>query len=87
LYPFSVFDASGIVGKVYPNPADDMVSIELNDHLETTLSAFDLSGRKVFEVSGVRSAYQMSVSDWSSGVYVLRVAQQNKLATVQLIVR
>ncbi len=87
LGPWSIYDGSGIVGNVYPNPASDLVNIELSDASETVVSIYDLSGRKVFEASGIRGSYELSVSNWSSGMYILRIAQQNKLATVQLNVR
>ncbi|HLP21814.1 MAG TPA: S8/S53 family peptidase [Chitinophagales bacterium] len=60
---------------VYPNPAEDMVTVScpLFAEAKTTLDVFDIAGRKIFEAIPAATNYRLSTAQWNTGLYFLRV--------------
>lgn len=65
--------------KMYPNPSQDYVTIELPTRLEseTNLQIFDLYGKQIHEqgLQGVKTS--IDVSKWQSGIYVIQLSNGN----------
>lgn len=66
--------------QIYPNPATESLSILLNEKESATIEVFDETGRRIHsqksntEVSNI----EMNISDFSSGIYTVRVTQANR---------
>ncbi|WP_162096806.1 T9SS type A sorting domain-containing protein [Anaerophaga thermohalophila] len=62
------------VSSVFPNPADELVTITLNGNA-AAVSVVDLSGKVVFAVSDVAGIDDLpvEVSAWNKGVYMVMV--------------
>ena len=72
--------------KLYPNPvADGKVYISTNENATKQISIYDVLGTQVLETS--ITGDELFISELDAGVYVLRVFQNNKVATRKLIVR
>lgn len=72
--------------KLYPNPVTDgKVFISTTENSTKQISIYDVLGTKVLETS--ISGNELLVSELNAGVYVLRVYQNNKVATRKLIVK
>ncbi len=77
---------------VYPNPATDVLNISIeNEALNTVnVSIFSITGSQVYQlnrnVSGVNNL-EISVADWQSGVYFVRIENGGKTAIQKLIVQ
>lgn len=72
--------------KVYPNPVTDgtlYISTELNE--EKTVQVFDLLGKQVMNVK--TSAESINISTLLTGVYVVKITEDGKSATVKLTVK
>ncbi|MBI1315369.1 T9SS type A sorting domain-containing protein [bacterium] len=87
LYPWSTYDAQGLVGKIYPNPATDRLTIELNSAERATITVVDMVGREVYRVEDFRPGEGLSVASWAKGLYTLRIVQQGHMATHKFSVR
>jgi len=72
--------------KCFPNPAATNVNIAV-DADATSISAFDPSGRLVWENNHPQQLNTMNVSDFAEGVYMIRVQYPNYTATRKLIVK
>ncbi len=59
--------------RIYPNPADKMVTIEWEGWMYDKIEIFDLLGRRVesFEATGGRK--YLDTSDWNPGIYLLQI--------------
>jgi hypothetical protein len=77
------FDSQSFV--VYPNPANELVSIKTNKHLKK-VQLFNISGQLVFDqtVSGNKTA--INIADFKSGIYVLKVFSHNQIITKKLVI-
>ena len=72
--------------KLYPNPVTDgKVYISTNENATKKISIYDVLGTQVLETS--ITGNELFISELDAGVYVLRVFQNNKVATRKLIVR
>lgn len=76
--------------KVYPNPANGIVNISAlkTTQGEATLNLYDLNGRKLMSKT-VKSSVEntINVSDFSSGVYILKINTGRHTQTEKLIVK
>ena len=65
--------------KLYPNPANDIIQIELDTELNESviLSIFDLSGRVVLEEKIKAATSSLDISDLSKGAYIYRLVDKN----------
>ena len=75
---------------VYPNPADQLVTIRaLNLDGQTQLKVFSVTGEVVFErlVNIGTDTFEINASAWSSGVYVIQVMNGEKVGTRKVIIK
>ncbi len=77
--------------KVHPNPATDQLTLEFSLEQKSTviIEIFDLSGRKVSEISnnlneGVQRI-DYNVNGYSSGVYYIRVQAGHRVETIKWV--
>ena len=73
--------------KIYPNPTKDFLNISMNITftIETsTIKITDLFGRTILELQG---SQQINIKELNPGIYFLQVYNQEKLITVEKIVK
>lgn len=67
--------------KLYPNPANNMLTVEWEGGVYVDIEIFDIVGRRVdyFRATGGRK--YMDISHWQAGIYIVQVGgiQQKKL--------
>lgn len=74
--------------RIYPNPAHDKVTVDINPELvtpATELTLFDLIGRPVLHTPLHASHSSLDVSHLPQGVYTLRIATRQGTVTCRLI--
>ena len=75
----SVFNtlAEPVNFKVYPNPADAFLIIELgaDDYKEKLVSVYNISGKLIFQ-DNFSSKIQIITNDWTPGLYLVKVDNQ-----------
>ncbi|WP_442264983.1 T9SS type A sorting domain-containing protein [Tenacibaculum sp. ZS6-P6] len=73
---------------VYPNPTNNKTftltsaSVDVKD-----IQIFNMIGKKVYETSVSGTKKDVNVSSISSGMYILKVVESNKVATQRLIIK
>ena len=72
--------------KLYPNPVtNSRVYITTTENRPKNISIFDVLGTKVLESKLIGK--ELNLSSLDSGVYLLRVYENNKVATRKLIIK
>jgi rhodanese-related sulfurtransferase len=72
--------------KLYPNPATDHLTLESNNPLISgTLSIFDLNGKEIIKQTVKDIKSEIDISSLSSGVYMLRLANNQTLETIRFV--
>jgi O-glycosyl hydrolase len=79
-----VFDATSASAmnimqyKIYPNPASDLLNIELSPNQFKELVITDITGRLVFRKNILSDHFSINVNNWNKGVYVIRMKGDKK---------
>ena len=86
-------DPSGVLNnlKVYPNPTDGLIYIELNlpDYTNIRLEFYDETGRKIYirEFSNVNSIHEsMDMSVVKPGLYFLKMSTEKAQVVKNIVV-
>lgn len=69
---------------VFPNPADEVLNITSNSTLEKNVQLFDLTGKKVLNVTTIST---VNVADLKAGIYVAKITEGGKTATRKVIIK
>jgi len=74
--------------KIYPNPASDYISIDVDEEIES-IEILDLSGRVVLEVNGMQSTKnkRVDISQLQGGVYLVRTHTAGKITLGKVVVQ
>ena len=89
-FPTSLLEMEETMIQVYPNPATDFVTIRLAEALSNqpvNVVVTDMMGRKMHSEDGVNSTSTIDVSQWPSGVYVIRLAQEGIWGVMKFVKR
>ena len=89
-YPLAVADASLPDVAVYPNPATDAIVLRGEALLQNgpyRLTVTDVLGREMTNVQVASPCHSIDVSNWSSGVYVVRFEQEGFSSVQKLLKR
>lgn len=70
--------------KIYPNPASDQLFIETDLVGDFTIEIFDATGRIVFN-SAFNSSTNISLINFSSGIYFLKIISENGFAGINFV--
>ncbi|NVO03909.1 MAG: T9SS type A sorting domain-containing protein, partial [Bacteroidetes bacterium] len=70
--------------KIYPNPANNCLSIELIQKSEITI--FELSGKIVFSTSLEKGVNQIPISNLAKGIYFLKTNTNSNVNTQKIII-
>ncbi|MDC8002795.1 T9SS type A sorting domain-containing protein [Aureisphaera galaxeae] len=70
---------------LYPNPAQTQINIVSQLSGEKTVAIFDISGKKVIDQT--MSNDTLDISQLTSGMYIVKIAQESATSTKKLIVR
>ena len=89
----STLDASTSLGSVsvYPNPASSFVNIDFGQNLgsgQARVEVLDMLGRKVYAsgLISVESTFQLNTSEYSKGVYLIRISRGTESVTKKLMI-
>ncbi|WP_107040230.1 T9SS type A sorting domain-containing protein [Brumimicrobium mesophilum] len=72
--------------KVYPNPSNEYVTIDLGNTNQANIKILDLNGKVVYDLGVVNSSAKLDVSGWSKGVYFAHVNNANKNEVLKIVV-
>lgn len=72
---------------VYPNPANNVVYINMNAALinQTTIQMYDAIGKLVISEKVKNTTTTISIMDYASGIYTIRVVSDNNQSIIKLI--
>lgn len=71
---------------VYPNPANEFVTVELPAATQATGSVFNTTGSLVKTIESFTAKTEVSVGDFTPGVYFLHIQSEEKTSIIKLVV-
>jgi hypothetical protein len=74
--------------QIFPNPTTESLSILLNEKETATIEVFDETGRRMHKekTNTEVSKIELNISEFSSGIYTVRVTQANH-ASAQIFIK
>ncbi|MBN4072436.1 T9SS type A sorting domain-containing protein [Crocinitomix catalasitica] len=87
--PLSISNEMGFEFRLYPNPAEDFVTIRSGMDLNgTEIAIYDLTGSLVYsKLIGWTNSVNIDLSDFCAGTYLVRLSSSQGVRTEKLIVR
>ena len=70
-------DIEPTTASVYPNPSSDVINISLNKGQLLKIELFSMTGSLIFKKDLNSKTYALNIGDYPSGVYLVRVFNQN----------
>lgn len=78
-------DFQNLEFRLYPNPANEQITIELKDASTSyDISIFDVLGKKVY-ASEIQKSENIDVSSLAQGTYMLKINSENKTKVLRFI--
>ncbi len=74
----------GIV--VYPNPANEYISIAFNNEIASSVIVYDMIGRQVYKTNNEENILSIDVSNWQTGMYSIALKSNNYQITKRIII-
>jgi hypothetical protein len=71
---------------VYPNPANQFISINLNDDAPSVIHIMNTNGVIVKEVIQIEKNIISNISDLPSGLYLVKIVQGNKIHSEKILI-
>jgi len=72
--------------KVYPNPAKDQLTIEsLSATTTNTILLIDVQGKVLQKYSVKAATYQINIDQLAKGTYIIKVKNDNTVATTKFV--
>ncbi len=70
--------------KAFPNPVENIITIEANDTI-TNAEIFNVLGQSVFKTDSNQNTLNADMSNFTSGTYILKVTINNSVQTMKLV--
>ncbi|MFL2623553.1 MAG: T9SS type A sorting domain-containing protein [Flavobacteriaceae bacterium] len=72
---------------VYPNPSSHVFNIRLNNITNYNLFVRDITTKLLFKYSGKNSNYELDLSGFAKGIYLLEIESNNMYTTKKIILK
>ena len=72
---------------IFPNPAGELVNIQLPEGRESAVAIFNLKGCVVYQASQLNGIHQITTKDFAPGVYFIQVNAGDEVFHAKLIVQ
>jgi hypothetical protein len=71
--------------KVFPNPFDNQITIQLNEQLTSQLTISDVNGKVLLNQEYSSPQIVISTANWSNGVYIVTLQNERGMRILKLI--
>lgn len=72
---------------IYPNPSNDIFNIKFGTPTNFNLNVFDITGKTIIskKIDSSQNAYELDMSNFSPGIYILNIEKNDLFKTKKLI--
>lgn len=79
--PYSINEVNDIVSKIYPNPANDNITIQLKNADQAIITIYNIVGQEIRSITTNNIETSVNIADLRSGIYLVKVNQKGKVFT------
>lgn len=74
--------------RAYPNPASDVLFIEINNQVHWSLEMYDVYGKMIKCVQSISTkSHELNVSELEQGLYMLRIESDSGSSTLTIVIQ
>ncbi|MFC2136670.1 T9SS type A sorting domain-containing protein [Bacteroidota bacterium] len=84
--PVSMIENRERITRIYLNPSNDVINIEIENVNNTMIDIYDITGKKIYSKSPVSTLVKIDMSGYSKGIYLVKVKQVNVVYVNKIIV-
>lgn len=81
-----IYELNNLDCTVSPNPAHNLLTLDLHNNLDFSVELYDLAGKKVLEQSHCNGQTSLNVSQLNAGTYLMKVQQGNRISSQKVVV-
>lgn len=85
-FPSSVENSVALSSSIFPNPANNNISILVDNTDNSNISIMDISGKNVLNFNLTETQTNINISDLSQGLYIVKISQNGKVSEEKLVV-
>lgn len=83
----SLAETDANAASIYPNPANDVLNIELDEQKDMTVKIYDMTGKLVLDQSfGLSAQQSINMSGFAPGVYNVQVIADGRISSKRITV-
>ncbi|NUM32483.1 MAG: T9SS type A sorting domain-containing protein [Bacteroidetes bacterium] len=75
------------IGKVYPNPANDIVKVNINTDGDYNIILQDINGKELLKQEGSSSIETINVSEFPAGIYFVKIQNDEINESHRILIR
>ena len=68
-----IFEAKQISASIFPNPADNILTVQLAELTDAAITLTDIEGKVVMQKSVLQNQFQMDISSLPQATYLLNI--------------
>jgi hypothetical protein len=72
---------------IFQNPSDDIINIEIGETHHATIEVYNIAGKLLYRKVADSKTEKINVSDYTKGIYLVKVKQFNRIYIEKVIVR
>ena len=72
---------------VYPNPASDRVTVQLDELRAESIMVFNSLGQRVADLPARSDLIDLNTSQWENGIYLMKIQTDKGVATKRVIIQ
>ena len=85
-FPSNIDVINNDLVKLYPNPANNVLFVETDIIENSSLSLFDVTGKKIYNIENIAGLNTLDVSNLPEGMYFIRISNSEKSLDRKIII-
>lgn len=86
-FPDAIIETNDIISAIYPNPANDIITLDLKNNEPATIRLYNILGQEVKSILTNEAQATLHVSDLKAGIYIVKVEQNGKSFTAKVSIQ
>jgi len=83
--PLSVNEENLVSFKIYPNPVNDWLTIDLGNQTNAKITVYDISGKRILSQDITSNIHVLDVNNLQSGMYLMTINSEGKTTTQRFL--
>ncbi len=72
--------------QIWPNPCYDYLNLSADANIIKKIAIYNLQGQMIYQSNEMTDIYQIDVSNWMPGVYIIQSISEDNITSTQKII-